>query len=630
MSLQLAPTENQARGKVLVLGDRIIAEKIENDLSLEGFVIFSFSQIENVFPEIQDPFLLEKLRVLLKELKEKIDFIHPGVSLWAENAELIAMCHEYGISIMAPSPRCIHLFANKLNFLSHAHSLRIPHLVSSFDPLSTVGEIKHFLEKNKSKKGLFPLVLKSIHSSGLQIGIFVVLDEKSLEQEVPLWIENIRALTGEDLFLVEYYLEGAKHITVPFAQLDKGPLHIFPMIDTTLQWRNHKILEFAPVESLTEAAENKIKKYVKEFLESILYTGVGALEFMVEGDRVFIVGGIPRLNSSFYLWEKITGTKAVTWQSAALGWCSPPVIKEVKGSFVSLRVYAENSYYQIPCPGVVVETFHKKNWMSENCEAELVYSVSPESEILSHSEGLVATLISHSKSFEESLKYLKIVLGDLWFAGSLQTNEKFLKQLMSHPWVQKGIVHASFIEEEFIPDLFIDEEIKSIFAGLVYHMLPNENQWYRVNERPVIPHKDISFITVSEKKEFNGISYWSGWLLWKKKKLRFCVYPLFNFRYQVRVGSLFQIVRTGEVLTRVITKIPVYSLVYGTVHSVLFRKGTQVPKGEVLFLVESLNSVVPHSLPEEVTFVESLVQAQDTVYIGQVLGYVERIKKGVK
>src|SRR5690606_39714915 len=59
-------------------------------------------------------------------------------------------------------------------------------------------------------------------------------------------------------------------------------------------------------------------------------------------------------------------------------------------------------------------------------------------EVSPRSDGLLGILYVGAEDRARTVRFASHVLDDVWIAGSLQTNERFLRELLGHPWVKEG------------------------------------------------------------------------------------------------------------------------------------------------------------------------------------------------
>lgn len=616
---------------VLVLGRGIVARRIARELDSAGFTSSVQADMQIELPTPREPDANENLKTILNEFRDQSPysegqfFIHPGVSMWAERPELALIGQELDFNVIAPPPRVLSLFSNKFNFLIEADRLGVPHLVVNFSPMQSPREV---LEKIKT----FPFVLKSTWNEG---GRQVIWEPDEIEKKLPFWLDQLRWNMGESILYAERYIDGARHLIAPFARLPDGHLELFPLVDSSLQTGNRKLIEFCPAGNLDEFVEDDIHKWIKVITEKCGFVGVGSFDFLIDGSRSFLINGSAGLNSTFHLWAEIHGSSPVAWQLASfLGTERPESLhkKDQKRIGVSLQFYSEDPLLGIPQPGFIQEVSKDvdsgQQLSFSNSKSELDLEVSEGMTVFQKSDGLIGLLYVFSPTRKQTVELAKKTLSKVWFAGGLRTNERYLAEILNHPWVVEGLFHCGFVENEFLPTFHVPPEVDKTCSGLcqILDMKKNPDARWMIGDR--------RFEFEPENLEWNsGPEYWihmglpglSGIL---KNKDRICAFPIAYDRWMIRIGNWFRLIRRlGPVEKRHENKTayyPLYSQLSGTVHSVLFRSGGEVPPHTPIVIIESLHRLIPHSFPFAVIVRDVKVKAEDVVTLGERLAELER------
>ncbi len=648
----------QNRRKALVLGEQANAQMIAEQLESNGIepVLYTYFKGERqVLPSIADPNSLAEIRLILSQFAESTQMgnrvtgiVHPGSTVWAERPELCSIAESLGLLVISPSSRILSLFSNRLNFLMEAERCGIPHLIQSFDPMHTVREVEEFTSRTHQR---YPFVLKAVKGGG-SFGVCVVQEPQTIEERLPFWLEQLRRNQGEAIFYAERYLEGARHIAVPFARFQDGKIQIFPTTDASLQCRYRKLIEISPAAQISPEMTHKLESWVKRLADHCGYVGVGVLEFLVDSSRAFLVEGLGRLNTGFHLWEQVARTQAVSWQLATLEINSdrqPEMLRDPKEweHGISVRIYAEDSLFQLPQPGEVFETTQEKVWKFPGVQAEIALNYNQGANISIFDSGLIGILFVVARNRQQLFNLAKGLVSQFWIAGSTQTNQLFLSELLSHPWVREEIFHVGFIDEEFLPMVRPPVTISSLCVSILLSLplfsekIPMGNDF----------GKDLLWMVGDQyvrggiplgKSALDSVSHWLGDpCYWSSlgvsgvvrtdegANLRVCAYPLplpLLNRWLVRVGSWFVMVRQvlGESASG--KKSVLSALVTGRVHAVLFRQGGSIPAHEPILMMESLGVFIPHALPFAAQVKSWKVKAEDRVCVGQVLAEIEVYK----
>jgi acetyl/propionyl-CoA carboxylase alpha subunit len=341
--------------------------------------------------------------------------------------------------------------------------------------------------------------------------------------------------------------------------------------------------------------------------------GVGVLEFLVDGSRAFLIDGLARLNTGFHVWDQVAQTQAVSWQLRTQGICCgiPQMAPESEWkSGLSVRFYAEDPLLNLPCPGKIEELdYTETNHLKEE-EVELNLSYQVGEDVSFRDSGLLGLLTIVSSSSKKAMNLAKNAIQNLWIAGSIQTNQRFLLELLNHPWVREEIFHAGFIDEEFLPpicpSLSLMQNAVSLCIGYLRHSRDTQCpsfRWY-VGDRWV---KEFSFS--------------------EPEKVRTYVTPLVSAqsdlecRWMVRIGTWCLMVRRVDIHKWKERKksLTLNALVSGQIQSILYRPEIEIPIRQPIVIIYSLGIFVPHFLPANVCILDWKVKSEDYVFMGQEL-----------
>lgn len=642
MRLQPATSHSGSQPHALVLGPRCVADRIARGLEELGYVATaSASWPDQTLPWPSDPNALESLEKILDRFLASLPpgrpprahLVHPGCSVWADRPELVQLAQTKGLQTVAPPVRVVSLFSNKLNLLTEAAKAGVPNLVLDEDPLFTVREAEALFERQKRR---VPFILKSVRGGGSS-GVFVVHAPEDFERKLPTWIEQLRRQVGEVLLFAERYVEGARHVVVPFVRFHDGRFRAFPSVDSSLQSRWRKVLEFCPAENLDPGVERQLLEWTERVAEQTQYVGVGALEYLVDGERAFLVEGLCRLGAGYSLWEQVSGTSAVAWQLAAAdGTSKEPGFSPSREwkSALCARILAEDPLMQLPQAGVVREVSEARRWRLPGATATLELPIGPGFDVSREGTGFLGLLEVGAQDRRQVVTIARGILEELWIAGSLQTNERFLSELLLHPWVREGVFHAGFVDEEFVPELRPEPEWLKAFASVCAAALPagsseEKARWAVADQwvKPAVEPLEWALGPVTWQSATGGHGISGELRLADGRKARVSAEPIVAGRWLVRLGAWVLGVRrvpAPGVPVRAVLPAGTHrltALVAGRVQALLFQEGAPIPAHEPLLFVESLRQLVPHALPADAEIVRWKVKPEEVVHAGQELAW---------
>lgn len=625
------------RAHALIFGPAAVARLIAPTLEAQGFECQTADGLPSPGEPDSQARLRERLAAFSKQAGQPqsgfAHLVHPGAGPWADRPELSHICQDLGLSVLCPPVKVVSFFSNTLTLLNEAERLKIPNLVIAFDPISSRRELEQVLGSTKR----FPVVLKSVRPIGAS-SLLVIQDPSDLERKFDLWMEQIRIETGEAIAFAERYGESTRHVTLPFARFRDGRTEFFPIIDGSLQSRYRRLLEVCPAQDLEDTLKKQMAAWSSDLLEAVGFVGVGSFDFLVDGARAFILGGLCRLGTTFRLWESVSGTSAVEWQLATLMESRPefkvPARTKDSGAAICFRLYAEDPLLQLPQPGRIQEISERREWKLPGATGTLSLNYEAGQQIPFYDNGIFGLGFSEAQDRKRALNMVRGMLDEIWIAGSLRTNQKYLSDLVAHPWIREGIFHASFLDEEFLPEVrppndALRELVKlsawwsgelSLEPNVPYYIL---DQWLKLPADAAQPE----FSEAPKKWALaDGSQGCSGYLKMDGARLRFCFYPTAN-GWQLRLGEWSVPIR------RALPKLPggakrlpqLSALVGGRVHALFFREGSQIPKHHHLVLIESMRQLIPHALPKEFRLVRWHVAPEQIVQQGQLLAELESL-----
>jgi acetyl/propionyl-CoA carboxylase alpha subunit len=632
--------ESVRRKKALVLGEPVPAKMIGKQLEQEGYDIVFQESFSFPLPSVADPMRIEILRQFFREfslLAGPNAAVHPGTTLWAERAEFPSLAQEVGLTAICPSARVLSTLGNQINFLTEAERLGIPNLLQSFDLMYSLREIEEFIRRTNQT---FPFILRSVHGGGGD-GEFFIEDIRTLEKRLPLWINQLRKKLGEVILFVERYVEGARRVVLPFARFQDGRFQTFPTIDASLRSKQRKVLEFCPATQISQSILNLLEKWSKTLADHWGYIGVGAFEFLVDDTRAYLTQSVPRLTTSFHLWDQVAGTQAVSWQVSTLDNYSvvhAPALRppEQWGHGVSAQIFAEDSIYHIPQPGKITQLSETRAWIFQDTSAELSMNYQLGQEVTQNDSGLIGVLQTISQNRETLLSLTQKILEEIWISGSLQTSERFLLELVSHPWVREEMFHVGFIDEEFLPLVSPSQDWIPYFVGVLQKGQSNsQTTGWVVGDIRLTAEMISEFlrepVSWVERSELNSGEILGSLKIKDGKAVQVHVVPLSasENRWIVRIGSwTLQVKRIQPLLSKTLPKqTRLSALSRGTIDSILYRPGIVVPAYEPLLILESLGCLIPHALPVPCKVMRWNVSTEQSVDFGQELAVLELLTK---
>ncbi len=648
MKLGLADQTAPRPPAILLLGEGAATTQIRDDLIALGLTVFQVSELGldselAQLPKITDPDAGTRLKALFVAFKQRDEiepfdhlWIHPGVTLWGERPEMETWARQSGLAAICSSSRNLQLFWNIHQSLGLAKSAGVPTLVLSDEPVTSTREIQQSIQRLMGEgRAVLPFVLKSAYRARGGFGVRVIRELEELDEWVPIWMNQIREGSGSTLLFFERFLESSRCFVQPFARTKEGHIEFFPVIDGSLMFEGRNWVEVCPAQSLDDETRLKIEDYSTRFLDAADFVGIGNLVFLSNGMEVYFTEALGRLNFGFRLWESVGRTRAVEWQVHTLApsllrtppKSMPKIRSDESGDSpivgINLKLYSEDTWLKVPHPGVVHEVSQETDWSGSDFEGVLHWGVTPGQDVDWRSSGALGQVTLFATDWKTALVRAREILESIWISGGIQTNERFLHELLSHPWVEESMFFTGFVDEEFIPKQTPDPSwlpaISAALAEIAPPLTENEsfiwmNQRLPVGASPLRWTQRLE-IGTGALRGVKGFFQNSD-----SKAERICVYPVHDKRYIVRMKNWFFSVRRSERGR----PLSLMALTGGRVHSIFFKEQSQVLPKQTVLILETHQNLIPHRLPIPVRIKALKVRAEDEVVVGQELIELER------
>ncbi len=552
-------------------------------------------------------------------------FIHPGLSFWAERPEFPQIVASVGFFPVCPSARILSLCLNKLNVLIEAEAAGIPHLAVGLDPLSSLREVEELLANTGEK---FPIVLKSLKVAQGH-GIQVIDSLASLREIIPVWFEQLTRRYSEASILVERCPPSARHIVVPFASDGARFTKVFPLIDASLQTRWRRLIQFIPATDLDPIAEAAVNESVKKWVKHLDFSGFGSMEFLVDGNRVYLIDAVARLNAGFPLWDNLLGVSSVEWQLAGLGQLPVPEKEEKKfGAAVSLRFYAEDPIRQVPCPGLIREITEPYRTEAGESLAIWMTRYQANQEVKWTSSGVIGELFVFGQDRRSAITAAREEIAKIWIAGSVQTNQRFLVEHLEHPFVRENLLHAGFTDEDFIPEGFPPPDLVVAMVAQAAALFPSEGaRWAAGNQWVAFDSGSAPARVAAPFRNAAGLPGFSGTFPKDEATVQFLLEPVNPDRWLAHFGVWTLPIRrvpAGAAKKAEPTRIrKILALAPGRMHALLRHPGEILQPHDRACMLESIGILVPHAVPVAVKLLEWKVAPGEIVEAGRELAVLE-------
>ncbi len=365
------------------------------------------------------------------------DAIHPGYGFLAENAEFAQACAHAGIKFIGPAPEVIRVLGSKRESKRIVGDAGVP-VIPGYQ-----GEAQDVATLSAEAKAIgFPVLLKASAGGGGK-GMRVVNEESELEAAIEGAKREATNAFGDDVLLIEKYIQRPRHIEIQILGDEHGELiHLYER-ECSVQRRHQKVVEETPSPALDDAKRAEMGAAAVEVGKAVGYFNAGTVEFIFTPDGEFYFLEVnTRLQVEHPVTECLTGLDLVreqirVAQGEHLGIAQDDVPRN--GASVEVRLYAEdadNNY--LPTTGRVVD------WQvpaSVRCDTGIVAG----SEIAIHYDPMLAKVISHAPTRTEAIRVLASALREMVVAGPI-TNREFLIRVLEHPSFLAGELDTHFLD----------------------------------------------------------------------------------------------------------------------------------------------------------------------------------------
>ena len=379
-------------------------------------------------------------RILEAAERTGADAIHPGYGFLAENADFAQAVADAGRVFIGPTPDAIRAMGSKKEAKALVAKAGVP-VVPGYDGADQDPAVL----AAKAKEIGFPVLLKASAGGGGK-GMKRVDEAGQLEAAIESAKREAMSSFGDDVLLVEKYVERPRHVEIQiFGDAHGNVVHLFER-ECSIQRRHQKVLEESPSPALDEALRAKMGEAAVEAGKAIGYRNAGTVEFILGQDGSFYFLEVnTRLQVEHPVTEGVTGLDLVREQLRVaeghpLSFTQGSL--EMRGAALEARVYAED-----PAGGFLPQSGPVIDWHLPELEGVRVDAgVESGSEVGIHYDPMLAKIITVGADRVEATRRMRRALRALSVQG-LTTNRAFLLKVLEHPAYLEGAIHTHFIEE---------------------------------------------------------------------------------------------------------------------------------------------------------------------------------------
>jgi len=352
------------------------------------------------------------------------DALHPGYGFLSENSILAEACEKENIEFIGPSSHAIDCMASKAQAAAIAIEAGVPVL-----PGFRETECSDESLANLAQSIGFPVLLKAALGGGGR-GMSIVHSEHQLAESLAAVKAQAKEFFGNDLIIIEKYLNSARHIEVQIAADKHGnAVHLFDR-DCSAQRRYQKIVEEATAPQISQNTRERMYEAAISLTRALNYHSVGTVEFLLADTEFYFMEMNTRLQVEHTVTEQVAGVDLVEWQlRIAAGesishWNIP---SSPNGHSIQARIYAENPEKGfLPSPGHI----RYLRYPSESDYLQMHTGVRQNDVVDVHYDPLIAKVVVSDSDRPKAIERLKQALRDLHVVG-VDTNVTFLSNLIT-------------------------------------------------------------------------------------------------------------------------------------------------------------------------------------------------------
>ena len=370
------------------------------------------------------------------------DAVHPGYGFLSENAAFAQACAETGLVFIGPPAAAIKAMGNKARAKALMEEAGVP-CVPGYRG-SDQSDEKFVTEGRRLG---FPLMVKAAAGGGGR-GMRFVAGAEDFANALKRARSEAANAFGSDELILERAVVDARHIEFQvFADQHSNVIHLGER-DCSIQRRHQKVIEETPSPVVSTQLRAQMGAAAVTAARAINYVGAGTVEFLLDNEgKFYFLEMNTRLQVEHPVTEAVTGLDLVAWQLRVAAGEKLPLSQDrvqVRGHAIEARLYAEDPYRNfLPQSGTLVD------WRpASGAGVRVDHGLQPGTVVSPFYDPMLAKVIAHGETREEARRRLIMALEDT-IAFGLNTNRKFLVDVLRHPIFVAGDATTSFIERYF-------------------------------------------------------------------------------------------------------------------------------------------------------------------------------------
>jgi acetyl-CoA/propionyl-CoA carboxylase biotin carboxyl carrier protein len=365
------------------------------------------------------------------------DAVHPGYGFLSERAEFAHAVTEAGLVFVGPSAQVMEAMGQKVRAREIAERAGVPVVPRFEGPVASE---------------VYPVLVKAAAGGGGK-GMRIVRDPSDLDAALAAAGREAAAAFGDDMLLIERYVERGRHVEVQVLGDRHGNVIHLLERDCSTQRRHQKVLEEAAAPTISARLRVRLHDWAVALAKEVGYVGAGTVEFLVDeaDEHAYFLEMNTRLQVEHPVTEAITGLDLVRLQlSIAAGEPLPFGQADVTrdGHAIEARVYAEDPYSGfLPQAGLASTVVWPET-------ARIDAALESGQEVGTAYDPLLGKIIVHGATREAARQALLQALDDTAILG-LTTNVGFLRQLAASDAFRDATIDTAWLDRHL--DQFVLE-----------------------------------------------------------------------------------------------------------------------------------------------------------------------------
>ncbi len=407
------------------------------------------------------------------------DCIHPGYGFLAENPDFAHAVAESGLTFIGPSAEAMRKLGHKDSARALAEKAGVP-VVPGFHDDDSSDET---LIKESERIGL-PVLLKARAGGGGK-GMRTVRKIKDLKDAIAGARREGKAFFADDRLLVEKLIAPARHIEVQVIADSHGNVRTIFERECSLQRRHQKIIEESPAKGLSDGLRQRIYQAASDLAQHANLTSASTIEFILpaesrnNSDPFYFLEANCRIQVEHPVTEATTGIDLVELQFLVAGGGDLSTIDFPDtqcGHAIEARIYAELPGREfLPTVGRI-----KALSFPQSPGIRVDHALTEGIQITTNYDPMLAKLIVHSSDRQHALAGMRDALAKTKIFG-VETNIRFLDQLLSDPTASSGIAHTTYVDENLTSLTDCYDDILALQSAVCSFFIARVARFIRTN-----------------------------------------------------------------------------------------------------------------------------------------------------